>query len=191
MCYMRFRTGRNDRREAALERMADHVLVAGLPGATLRPLAAAVGTSDRMLLYYFADKDELLTAVLGRIAARLLGLLDAAIPPGSPQPFDVLLDQVWAVLCSDALKGYMHVWLDLMAGAARGVQPHRHVAGTIADGYLTWVASRLAPDESGAPTASAALFLAVVEGMYLLDALGRPNLARDAMTGISAGAAGS
>ena len=51
---------RNDRREAAIERMADHVLSEGLAAGTLRPLAAAAGTSDRMLLYYFADKDELL-----------------------------------------------------------------------------------------------------------------------------------
>ena len=60
---------RDERREAAIERMADHVLAEGLAAATLRPLAAAAGTSDRMLLYYFADKDELLTATLARISA--------------------------------------------------------------------------------------------------------------------------
>ena len=47
------------RREDAIERMTDHILLKGLAGATLRPLAAAAGTSDRMLLYYFADRDEI------------------------------------------------------------------------------------------------------------------------------------
>jgi len=42
---------RTDRRQAALERMADHLLREGMTGASLRPLAAAAGTSDRMLLY--------------------------------------------------------------------------------------------------------------------------------------------
>jgi AcrR family transcriptional regulator len=109
---------RNDRREAAIDRMADYVLSAGLAGATLRPLAAAAGTSDRMLLYYFADKDELLTAVLDRIAARLLSELEDAISIGPPRPFVMLLEQVWAVLGSESLKPYMNVWLDLASGAA-------------------------------------------------------------------------
>ena len=48
-----------DRRGELLDRMAAHLLAHGLEGANLRPLARAAGTSDRMLLYYFADKEEL------------------------------------------------------------------------------------------------------------------------------------
>jgi AcrR family transcriptional regulator len=176
---------RTDRREAAIDRMADHILSEGLAGATLRPLAAAAGTSDRMLLYYFADKDELLTVVLDRIAARLLRELEDAIPMGPPLPFAVLLEQVWAVLGSERLKPYMKVWLDLASGAARDLQPHRNVAGAISDGYLAWVASRLEPASEGAPPLSAALFLAAIEGMYLLTAIGRPALAAAAMIELS------
>jgi AcrR family transcriptional regulator len=157
--------------------MADYVLSAGLAGATLRPLAAAAGTSDRMLLYYFADKDELLTAVLDRIAARLLSELEDAISIGPPRPFVMLLEQVWAVLGSESLKPYMNVWLDLASGAARDLQPYRNVSGAIADGYLAWVASRLEPQSDGAPPLSAALFLAAIQGMYLLTAIGRPAIA--------------
>src|ERR1700735_4324085 len=98
---------RDDRREAAIERMADHVLAEGLAAATLRPLAAAAGTSDRMLLYYFADKDELLTATLARIAARMIVQLDSAIPAERPRPFSVLLEQVWAAVASDSLQPFM------------------------------------------------------------------------------------
>jgi AcrR family transcriptional regulator len=172
---------RNDRREAAIDRMADHVLREGLAGATLRPLAAAAGTTDRMLLYYFADKDELLTAVLDRIAARLLRELEDAISIEPPRPFAILLEQVWAVLGSESLKPYMNVWLDLASGAARDLQPHRNVAGAIADGYLAWVASRLEPQSDGAPPLSAALFLTAIQGMYLLTAIGRPAIAGAAM----------
>src|SRR5580693_6683546 len=73
---------RDERREAAIERMADHLLLEGLGAATLRPLAAAAGTSDRMLLYYFSDKDELLSATLQRLAARMTAQLDEAVPIG-------------------------------------------------------------------------------------------------------------
>jgi len=42
-----------DRREDLLDRVTDHVLEHGLIGLTLRPVAAAIGTSDRMLIYHF------------------------------------------------------------------------------------------------------------------------------------------
>src|SRR5690349_315476 len=40
-----------------------YVLEQGLVGLSLRPLAAALGTSDRMLIYHFGSKDALVTAV--------------------------------------------------------------------------------------------------------------------------------
>jgi len=162
---------RDDRREAAIERMADHVLSRGLTAATLRPLAAAAGTSDRMLLYYFADKDELIAATLQRIATRMTAQLDAAIPVEPRRAFAVLMDQAWTALSSESLQPFMQVWLDLASGAARGLQPHRAIAGEIADGFLAWAAARL-ERESDAP-----LFLASIEGMYLLRAIGRDAIA--------------
>ena len=52
----------DSRRTEIVERLADHVLAHGLSASSLRPLAKAAGTSDRMLLYYFADKSEMMTA---------------------------------------------------------------------------------------------------------------------------------
>ena len=174
-------TIRDDRREAAIERMADHVLSEGLGAATLRPLAAAAGTSDRMLLYYFADKDELLTATLARIAARMTVQLDRAIPVEPRRPFPVLLERVWAALASESLQPFMPLWLDLASGAARGLQPHRDVAGEIADGFLAWVTIRLQPESDGEPSLLAPLFLTSIEGMYLLKAIGRSSIAESAV----------
>ena len=172
---------RDDRREAAIDRMADHVLAEGLGAATLRPLAAAAGTSDRMLLYYFAHKDEILTATLDRIAARMIVELNQAIPAKPQQAFNALLRQAWTALASERLKLFMPVWLDLAAGAARGLQPHRDIAGRIADGFLAWVTARLLPEEGGTPSALAPLFLAMIEGSHLLSAFGRGSIADTAI----------
>ena len=162
---------RDDRREAAIERMADHVLSEGLGAATLRPLAAAAGTSDRMLLYYFADKDELLAATLDRISTRMVAQLDRAVPAEPRLAFSVLLERVWAALDSENLQPFMQVWLDLASGAARQLQPHRDIAGGIADGFLAWTATRL-EHASDAPR-----FMATFEGLYLLKAIGRGDMA--------------
>jgi AcrR family transcriptional regulator len=180
-------TVRDDRREAAIERMADHILSEGLGAATLRPLAAAAGTSDRMLLYYFADKDDLLAATLSRIATRMIAQLDAAIPVEPRRPFPVLLQQVWAAMASESLQPFMPLWLDLASGAARGLQPHRDVAGDIVDGFLAWATIRLQPEGDGGAPLSAPLFIASIEGMSLLKAIGRGALADSAVVELASG----
>ena len=174
---------REDRREATLDAMADHLLRRGLPGASLRALAAAAGTSDRMLLYYFRDKDEILAATLGHLARRLAALLDAASPP-APRPPEALLAEVWAALRGPALAPYMTLWIELAAAAARGQEPHRRVAGGIVDGFLDWASARIAAAPGVAPEAAAARLLATVDGAALLAAVGRGEAA-----GAAAGAA--
>ena len=53
-----------ERREVLAEAATDYVLEHGLLDLSLRPLAAALGTSDRMLLYHFSDKNDLVATVL-------------------------------------------------------------------------------------------------------------------------------
>jgi len=53
-----------DRRAEWTEAATHYVLEHGLIGLSLRPLAKALGTSDRMVLYHFGSKDELVAAVL-------------------------------------------------------------------------------------------------------------------------------
>lgn len=55
---------KTNRREEWTEAATDYVLQHGLIGLSLRPLAAELGTSDRMLLYHFGSKDELVADVL-------------------------------------------------------------------------------------------------------------------------------
>lgn len=171
---------REARREAAVDRMADHVLAEGLAGASLRPLARAAGTSDRMLLYYFRDKDELLAVTLERVATRLAALLEAAVPAGTRLPPETLLQAVWAGMSSPQLQPFLRVWLELAAGSARGEQPQREVAGRIADLFHGWLADRVAATD---PAQVAAGLFVRLEGAMLIEALGRRALAEAGISG--------
>jgi AcrR family transcriptional regulator len=53
-----------ERRKELLEAVGDYVLAHGLADMSLRPLAAALGTSPRMLLYHFASKEQLVSEAL-------------------------------------------------------------------------------------------------------------------------------
>jgi hypothetical protein len=80
----------------------------------------------------------------------------------------------------------MHLWLDLAAGAARGLEPHHNIAGAIADGFLAWVTSRLKVPRATELASSAALFLTSIEGMLFLEAAGRRSISDAAVTELAA-----
>eukprot|EP01031_Cornospumella_fuschlensis_P047531 gene47531-58229_t len=125
-------TIREERRAAALVRMGEHLLREGLAGASLRALAQAAGTSDRMLLYYFADKDQILAATLEHIAGELAGQLDAAGSGAMPRAYPALLAECAMAFHRPDFQPFMWLWLELAAAAARGQEPHRAIAGRIA-----------------------------------------------------------
>ena len=56
-------------RQRLLDACTDHALEHGLPDR-LAPLAAAAGTSSRMLIYHFETRDGLLREVLGQARQR-------------------------------------------------------------------------------------------------------------------------
>jgi AcrR family transcriptional regulator len=56
-------------REALLDRCVDHLQRQGFSDASLREIAAGVGTSHRMLIYHFGTRERLLADVVGRIEA--------------------------------------------------------------------------------------------------------------------------
>jgi AcrR family transcriptional regulator len=58
------------RKAAMLSAFADYLLQKGVSDLSLRPAAAALGTSARMLLYYFGSREQLLIEAMGEIRGR-------------------------------------------------------------------------------------------------------------------------
>ncbi|QMW23931.1 TetR/AcrR family transcriptional regulator [Sandaracinobacteroides saxicola] len=158
----------DDRRAVLANALADHLLAQGLGAASLRPLAAAAGLSDRMLLYYFTDKADALGAALTVVATRMTALLAAQAGP-QPLPFDLLLPRLRTVLLSDAAWPYMQLWLEIAALAARGDPLLRPLATPIAHGFLAWGRAQL---DSPDPDTDALKLLTILEGSILLKGVG-------------------
>ncbi len=158
--------GRPEQREVFLSGAVEHVLRHGVATLSLRPLAAALGTSDRMLLYYFASREQLLTAVLGVVGERLQVQLAAALPAG-PVPPATLLRGLAGALQDPATESSLRLYVEVSGLAARGHEPHRTVAAAVAEGWLSWLGSRLdVPDDERADAAAGVL--AVVDGILLV-----------------------
>lgn len=74
-------------RTELLDKAVDYVCLHGLSQLSLRPLAKALGTSPRNLLYYFRSKDDLVVEIIRRGRARQQATmanlkLSADLPPG-------------------------------------------------------------------------------------------------------------
>lgn len=169
-------TKAEDRRAVLLDKLADHVLAHGLSASSLRPLAKAAGTSDRMLLYYFPDKDALIAAVLDVVAARLVALLDARRAAG-PLPFPELKCQLLGIVFADDLWPYMRLWLEMAALAALGDPLFRAVGEQLGRGFLIWGAMQLDSSDETARATEAAQLLVAIEGSLVLRSIGLGDVA--------------
>lgn len=160
----------DDRRAVLLDRIADHVLEHGLSASSLRPLAKAVGTSDRMLLYYFADKSELMAATLTHIAGRMVAAMSAYAAP-DPIPFEALRLRLVALVHAEAMWPYMRLWLEIATLAAQGDGLYRTVGGGLGRGFIAWGAAQLDCAEAEREREAARLMI-IVEGTVVLKSLG-------------------
>ena len=74
----------SSRKEILLDEILDYLLENGVASLSLRPLADALGTSPRMLLFYFKSKEGLLREAMQRINHQLQQKL-AALSGSRPQ----------------------------------------------------------------------------------------------------------
>jgi len=168
------------RRSAILDRLADYMLAEGLVASSLRPLARAAQTSDRMLLYYFKDKAEIIAATLERISERLVQLLNAKTT-SQPLPLDDLVAELAEILLGDDLWPYMRLWLEIASLSARNDPFYRQVGERIGRGFLAWGAAQLDSATPEAREAEAASLLVRIEGLVLLKSIGMEDVCRNTL----------
>jgi len=91
------------RRAELLDRAYEFVLDNGITGLSLRPLAAATGTSPRVLLYLFGSKEGLVRELLERMRRDQLALLVSGLgarpdAAGDQLSTTELVERMWSVL---------------------------------------------------------------------------------------------
>lgn len=88
-------------RDRLLRLAADHVLEHGVAGMTLRGLGQAIGTNNRMLLYYFGSKEELISAALAEASRRFPVLARAfAVLEDRRRPLPERITAAWEAVAA-------------------------------------------------------------------------------------------
>jgi AcrR family transcriptional regulator len=183
------------RRDELLERAYAYVLERGLSGMSLRPLAAAVESSPRVLLFLFGSKDELVRALLSRARCDELELL-SQISDNEEGDLAGVASQLWRWLSGEGRRGLLRLWVESYARSL--VEPEGPWAGfakaTVED-WLVLLAAAQPPHERGNAVGEArrTFVLALLRGA-LLDLLATGDLQRtaDAVSrGLRAGLTGA
>ncbi len=99
---------------ATIEYFAEH----GIGETTLRGLAAAVGTSHRMLIYHFGSREGLLAEVVRVVEAQQRESL-AALAAEPDRPALEQSMRYWELVTAEALK-YGRLFFELSAHAMQG-----------------------------------------------------------------------
>jgi AcrR family transcriptional regulator len=123
------------RRLELLEAAYAYVLEHGLGDVSLRPLAAAIGSSPRVLLYLFGSKDGLVRELLARARADELTLVDRVAEPGELAATGVL---VWSWLSAAEHRPLLRLWAEAYTRSL--VEPEGAWAGFAAATVHDWLA---------------------------------------------------
>jgi AcrR family transcriptional regulator len=153
------RTPDLERRRQLLDALVEEFAAGGVGDRSLRDVAAAVGTSHRMLLHHFGSRDDLLVAIVEQVERRQMGLLPE-LPTTPAESFAAM----WADLHRPELRHLERLFFECYARAAQGEKPFARMVPGAVDDWLDEVAS-----VAGAAfdPAMARLGLAVVRGLLL------------------------
>jgi AcrR family transcriptional regulator len=158
------------RQAELLERAYGYVLQHGLAGLSLRPLAAAIGSSPRVLLFLFGSKDGLVKAILTRARADELAFLDQARAGRDAGGLAQVVRVTWQWLAAQSHRQLLTLWAESYARSL--AEPDGPWSGfarqTVAD-WLAVLADAQPPAHRDTPAGAAerTLTLFVLRGAML------------------------
>lgn len=152
--------------------VVDYCLEHGLSELSLRPVAAKLDTSPRMLLHYFKSKENLIIEALRALGERELGqIFSGAILEGqSMAQFDELVARTWNRYSTDeATLRFMRLFFEAIALAFRNPRRFKGFADAVTAGW--YVQTEQALSASGVPPERsrelATAYLAGLRGLVL------------------------
>lgn len=165
-------------REEILDAAVATAFAEGLHRLTYGRVATRLGTSDRMVVYYFATKADLVGAVLLELGARLQASLAPAV--STPAADHVALARaLWPHLARPEADPVFALFFQATGLAAAGSAPYADLVPMLVDAWVDWAAGVLDGPEA-ARRSEATATIALVDGLLLLRRLQGAAAADDA-----------
>ncbi len=169
------------RRDELLEGAAAYLLRHGVAGMSLRPMAAAIGTSARLLIYHFGTKERLLIDAMGVIRVRARAGVEAMLrdAPVDDQGGDLgdLVRGFWRWCTSGKNRAYLRLLFEVHGLA---LQYPKVYAGYLEGSVTHWIellTGALRPRLGRDAESVATLIVGTIDGL-LMDYLSTGDLKR-------------
>ena len=157
---------RGDARARLLDAAIDHIASRGISDLSLRELAAAIGTSHRMLIHHFGGREGLWVAVVRAVEERQrVALAELVIDPalGMEEGMRVW----WRHISDPSLWPNERLFFELYGQALQDRPGARELLDGIVDAWVEPAAAALEAYGVAEPRAVARLGIAVTRGLLL------------------------
>ena len=138
----------------------------GLSQVTYGRVAKQLGISDRIVVYYFPSKEDLVSEVLVSVGLKLQQALEPAFSSPARDHLE-LLRAAWPIMARAEADTIFALFFEASGLAASGREPYRTVVPQLVEVWIDWAAEYV----HGAPTqrrAEAEAAVAVLDGLLLL-----------------------
>ncbi|HET6546810.1 MAG TPA: TetR/AcrR family transcriptional regulator [Solirubrobacter sp.] len=153
-------------RERLLDAVIEHITTRGVSDLSLRELAAAIGTSHRMLIHHFGGAEGLRVAVVQAVEARQRELL-ADVVPDLSQGLGHAMRVWWQHISDPSLWPNERLFFELYGQALQGRPGTTPLLDGIVDAWVEPAVEILAAHGVPEPRATARLGVAVTRGLLL------------------------
>jgi AcrR family transcriptional regulator len=147
----------------------------GLSQLTFGRLAKRLGISDRIIVYYFPTKDDLISEVVVSMGLRLQETLAAAFSSPAAD-YAELVRAAWPVLARPEADPIFALFFEANGLATAGRDPYRTLVPELVDLWIDW-ASHFIEGNSAQRRTEAETAIATIDGLLLLRLLGGADAA--------------
>ena len=172
------RVGYRHTREEILDGALRAAIDEGLSQLTFGRLAKRMGISDRIVVYYFPTKPDLIREVVVAMGVQLQRTLAAAFATPARNHVE-LVARAWPLLAKPGTDRIFALFFEANGLAAVGREPYASVVPALVEGWIDWAANLIAETNPHRRT-EAETSIAIIDGLLLLRLLGGPAAANRA-----------
>jgi len=137
-------------RDRLLELLTDHILEHGVAQLTLRGLGTAVGSNNRMLLYYFGSKERLTIEALrnadGRFPRFAAAVNEMRNPTGDLRS---TLETAWAAIYDPTTRPHTRLFFETFGLAVHQPEVYGALLGSVSSEWVHYITALI--QREGAP----------------------------------------
>ena len=150
-----------------LDEAVEVAVANGLAELTFAKVAAGLGISDRMVVYYFPTKLDLVAGVATRLGAELQQLLAKAFGDERRSPDD-LLALAWPVLASRRGDRVFALFFEMIGFASAGQEPYPQMVRSLMEAWRDWLAERVVGERTDVRRRRALSVMARIDGLLMI-----------------------